>query len=155
MADSVGGVSHPLRTASASRASASIGLLVSLGGPISATTRSRSVTRTVSPEAASRTYSLNRLFNTFIPTDLMYGKVATRSNLVKSCTEGEPSPRPSPSGRGKKVGATLVVAWSLSVRGNPFYAFGCMPRSTSGVRSTTGRRFVPDVSLTEPGTRVN
>ena len=83
MADSVGGVSHPLRTASASNASASIGLLVSLGGPISATTRSRSVTRTVSPDAASRTYSLNRLFNTFIPTDLMDGKVATRSNLVK------------------------------------------------------------------------
>ena len=83
MAGSVGGVSHPLRTASASSASASIGLLVSLGGPISATTRSWSVTRTVSPDAASRTYSLNRLFNTFIPTDLMYGKVATRSDLVK------------------------------------------------------------------------
>lgn len=51
--DETGGVSHPLRTASAS-----IGLLVSLGGPISATTRSRSVIRTVSPDAASRTYSL-------------------------------------------------------------------------------------------------
>ena len=83
MAGSVGGVSHPLRTASASRASASIGLLASLGGPISATTRSWSVTRTVSPEAASRTYSLNRLFNTFIPTDLIHREVATRSNLVK------------------------------------------------------------------------
>ena len=83
MAGSVGGVSHPLRTASAGSASASSGLLVSLGGPISATTQSRSVTRTVSPDAASRMYSLNRLFNTFIPTALMCRRVATSSDLVK------------------------------------------------------------------------
>ena len=58
LASSTGGVNQPLRTASARRTSARIGLLVSRGGPISATTRSRSVTRTVSPDAASRTYSL-------------------------------------------------------------------------------------------------
>ena len=75
-AASVGGASHPARTASASSASARIGLLACLGGPISATTRSRLVTRTVSPEAARRTYSLNRLFSTLIPTDLMERKVA-------------------------------------------------------------------------------
>ena len=50
-----GGVSHPCRTASASTASARIGLRVSAGGRSSATTRSWSETRTVSPDAASRT----------------------------------------------------------------------------------------------------
>ena len=64
-------------------ASASIGLLVTLGGPISAITRPRFVTRTVSPDAASRTYSLSRLLSTFIPTDLMDNEVATGSYFVK------------------------------------------------------------------------
>lgn len=49
-----------------------IALRVSGGGPSSATTRSRSVTRIVSPDAASRTYSLRRRFNASIPTDLMH-----------------------------------------------------------------------------------
>ena len=44
--------------------------VVSLGGQISATTRSLSVTRTVSPAAANRTYSLSRLLSTSMPTDL-------------------------------------------------------------------------------------
>ena len=82
VAGSTGGVNQPARTASASRASARIGLRVSLGGPISATTRSRSVTRTVSPDAASRMYSLSRLLSTFMPTDRMVDKVATSSHLV-------------------------------------------------------------------------
>lgn len=73
------GVNQPFRTASASMASARTGLLVSRGGPISATTRPRSVTRTVSPPAASRTYSLSLLFKALIPTDRMKGNVATCS----------------------------------------------------------------------------
>ena len=74
-----GGVKQPLRAASARIASARIGLLVGLGGPISATTRSRSVTRTVSPDAARRMYSLKRLLSIFIPTDLIRNKVTTSS----------------------------------------------------------------------------
>ena len=81
--DSTGGVNHPLRTASANWASASIGLRVTWGGPISAITRPRSVTRTVSPDAASRTYSLSRLLSTFMPTAFMESKVATGSYFVK------------------------------------------------------------------------
>ncbi len=46
-----------------------MGLLSSRGGPISATTRPRSVTRTVSPPDARRTYSLSLLFNALIPMD--------------------------------------------------------------------------------------
>ncbi len=68
---SVGGTSSPDRTASARNASARTEFRASLGGPNSATTRSRSVTKTVSPDAASRTYSLNFLFRTLMPTDLM------------------------------------------------------------------------------------
>ena len=79
-----GGVSTPDRTASARTASARTLLRVSLMGPSSATTRSRSVTRMVSPAAASRTYSLKRLFSTLIPTDLMRGKVATLGHRVNS-----------------------------------------------------------------------
>ena len=56
-----GAVNRPCRTVSASIASASMGLLSVLGGTISATTRSRSVTSTVSPDAARRTYSLRHL----------------------------------------------------------------------------------------------
>ena len=78
-----GGVNQPLRTASANIASASTGLLPALGEAISATTRSRSVTKTVSPEAAKRTYSLKRLLSVFIPTAFMLLKVGTGSYLVK------------------------------------------------------------------------
>ena len=76
-----GGVSQPFRTASAST-----GLLVAYGGPSSATIRSRSVIRTVSPDAATRTYSLSLLFRTFMPTDLMKRTVTPRCYLVKVVT---------------------------------------------------------------------
>jgi hypothetical protein len=54
-----GGLIHPWRTASSRRASETSGLRPGAGGPSSATTRSRSVTKTVSPPAASRMYSLS------------------------------------------------------------------------------------------------
>ena len=73
----VGGVIHPCRMASASKASASRGLLLLSGGTISATTRSRSVTSTVSPRSAKRTYSLSLFFRTFNPTALMAIMVAS------------------------------------------------------------------------------
>jgi len=66
-----GGAIHPRRTASASLASARRGLRPSRGGPSSATTRSRSVTRTVSPPPARRTYSLNLFLRTLSPTARM------------------------------------------------------------------------------------
>src|SRR3984957_16816167 len=65
----IGGVIHPCRKASNHRASESTELRVGLGGPISATTRSRSVTRTVSPPAASRTYSLSLFLSVLRPTE--------------------------------------------------------------------------------------
>ncbi len=71
---SAGGASTPDRTASVRKASAGTGLRLSRNGPNSATTRSRSVTSMVSPEAASRTYSLKRLFSALIPIDLMRQK---------------------------------------------------------------------------------
>src|SRR5215510_4159530 len=74
LAGSTGGVIQPWRTASANIASATSGLRLASGGPISATTRSRSVTRIVSPRSASRTYSLSRFFKTFIPTALMLNR---------------------------------------------------------------------------------
>ena len=82
-AASAGGVIQPLRTASASKASASTGLLVLSGGTISATTRSRSVTRTVSPRSARRTYSLSLFFRTFNPTAFMFTNVAPGSYLCQ------------------------------------------------------------------------
>ncbi len=66
-----GGVIQPCRTASASKASARSGLRLFCGGTSSATTRSRSVTSTVSPLAARRTYSLSLFLRTFNPMDLM------------------------------------------------------------------------------------
>jgi hypothetical protein len=78
-AASAGGVIQPLRTASESKASASTGLLVLSGGTSSATTRSRSVTSTVSPRSARRTYSLSLFFRTFKPTDLINTNVASGS----------------------------------------------------------------------------
>ena len=74
-----GGVIQPLRTASDSKASANTGLLVAWGGTISATTRSRSVTRTVSPPSARRTYSLSLFFRTFRPTAFISVNVASGS----------------------------------------------------------------------------
>ena len=79
---SVGGAGKPDRTASARKASAKTELRVSLSGSNSATTRSRSATKIVSPDAASLTYSLNRLFRTLVPTDLMQKNVATDSRLI-------------------------------------------------------------------------
>jgi len=64
-----GGVIQPWRKASSKSASESIGLREGLGGPISATTRSRSVTKTVSPPAASRTYSLSLFLSVLRPTE--------------------------------------------------------------------------------------
>jgi len=80
---SVGGVIQPWRTASASKASANSGLRFFGGGASSATTRSRSITSTVSPLAARRTYSLSLFLRTFNPTALMSHNVAFRSYNVK------------------------------------------------------------------------
>ena len=66
-----GGVIQPWRTASANKASPRSRPRPARGGTISATTRSRSVTKTVSPLAAKRTYSLSLFFNTFNPTARM------------------------------------------------------------------------------------
>lgn len=63
------GCKNPLRTASARKASATKGARVSRGGTSSATTRSRSEIKIVSPPAARRTYSLNLFLRTFKPTD--------------------------------------------------------------------------------------
>jgi hypothetical protein len=67
----IGGVIQPCRKASNNSASDSSGLGTGLGGPISATTRSRSVTRTVSPPAESRTYLLSLVFSVLRPTERM------------------------------------------------------------------------------------
>jgi hypothetical protein len=80
---SAGGVIQPWRTASASSASTSTGLRVVSGGRISATTRSRSVTSTVSPRSAKRTYSLSLFLRTFNPTAFTYTRVASSSYIVK------------------------------------------------------------------------
>jgi hypothetical protein len=53
------------------------------GGPSSATTRSRSVTRIVSPRSARRTYSLSLFFRTFIPTTLIFSRVASTSRFFQ------------------------------------------------------------------------
>jgi len=82
-AASAGGVIQPLRTASDSNASDSTGLLVLSGGTISATTRSRSVTSTVSPCAARRTYSLSLFFKTFKPTAFISTNVVSGSYLCQ------------------------------------------------------------------------
>jgi len=79
----LGGVIQPCRTASASTASANIGLRLFWGGDNSATTRSRSVTSTVSPCSASRTYSLSLFFSTFRPTALIKSNVASGSYLCQ------------------------------------------------------------------------
>ena len=81
-ADETGGVNQPLRTDSASIASARKGFPASRGGPISATTRSRSVTRIVSPDAAKRRHSFSRPDNNLRSTDLMGIRVASGSRMV-------------------------------------------------------------------------
>src|SRR5207247_4167793 len=101
-AASAGGVIQPLRTASASNASASTGLLVVSGGTISATMRSRSVTKTVSPPAARRTYSLSLFLSTFRPTERMGTNVATGSHL-RQCSVGNSGTRPSGAHAGDGV----------------------------------------------------
>lgn len=94
-----GGVIQPLRTASASKASDSTGLLVRSGGTISATTRSRSVTSTVSPRSASRTYSLSLFFKTFKPTAFTMRNVAPSSYLCQ----------------GPKRSGVVTECWSVGV----------------------------------------
>ena len=89
-AASAGGVIQPLRTASDSKASASTGLLVLSGGTSSATTRSRSVTSTVSPRSARRTYSLSLFFRTFKPTAFTVSNVAPGSYLCQDANPAEP-----------------------------------------------------------------
>ena len=64
-----GGVTQPSRTPSARRASVKTVLRPACGGPNSATTRSRSVTNTISPPAAIRTYSLSLFLSTLRPTE--------------------------------------------------------------------------------------
>ena len=64
-----GGVTQPSRTPSARRASVKTVLRPACGGPNSATTRSRSVTNTISPPAAIRTYSLSLFLSTSRPTE--------------------------------------------------------------------------------------
>ena len=86
--DRAGGVIQPLRTASASNASARSGLRFFWAGASSATTRSRSVTNTVSPLSARRTYSLSLFLRTFSPTARIGGKVASGSYHVKSWAAG-------------------------------------------------------------------
>src|SRR5262245_61542913 len=79
LAGSAGGVIQPWRTASANIASVTSGLRLGSGGPISATTRSRSVTRIVSPRSARRTYSLSLFFRALMPMALMLNRVAFSS----------------------------------------------------------------------------
>src|SRR5262245_44967067 len=81
--DRTGGVTHPRRTASARRASASSPLRPPRGGPSSATTRSRSVTSTVSPVCARRMYSLSLFFRTLRPT----ARMSPRSLLVATLSK--------------------------------------------------------------------
>ena len=81
-ADETGSVNQPLRTDSASIASARKGLSASRGGPISATTRSRSVTRIVSPDAAKRRHSFSRPDNSLRSTDFMGIRIASGSCRV-------------------------------------------------------------------------
>jgi len=78
----LGGLIHPSRTASARNASDRNALRPGCGGPSSATTRSRSVTSTVSPLAASLTYSLSLFLSTLRPTARIRHKVATGSYFV-------------------------------------------------------------------------
>ena len=67
----VGGIGQPSRAAVVSLGSSGTGSRSTLGGTFSATTRSWSVTSTVSPAAASHTYSLGLSLSVFRPTDLM------------------------------------------------------------------------------------
>src|SRR5215472_11443435 len=120
----VGGVTHPSRTASANRASASSGLRLGLGGTISATTRSRSVTSTVSPLAAKRTYSLSLFLSTLRPTERMTHIVATRSYLVNgSGTTHRPSLRHPNGYRGQAFEASGPGPWDEPAIGATILVF--------------------------------
>src|SRR6516225_962429 len=88
-----GGLIHPWRTASSRTASETSGLRPGAGGPSSATTRSRSVTKTVSPPAASRMYSLSLFLSSLMPTDLIATKVATGDYFVNDAREHRFEPR--------------------------------------------------------------
>ena len=79
-----GGRNQPRRTASASS-----GLRPARGGTNSATTRSRSVTRTVSPLATKRTYSLSRFFRVLRPTARIHNNVASSSYLRKAMARAD------------------------------------------------------------------
>jgi putative ABC transport system substrate-binding protein len=115
-AASAGGVIQPLRTASESRASASTGLLVLSGGTSSATTRSRSVTNTVSPCSARRTYSLSLFFRTFKPTAFTSTNVAPGSYFCQGprfcCGAGV---RPSGGASGEASGVSKTI-WDEGTR---------------------------------------
>ena len=88
-----GAVIHPCRNASNNSASDSIELRAGFGGPISATTRSRSVTRTVSPPAASRTYSLNLFLSVLRPTERIIQCSYQRLHCQTDDKSGEQSSR--------------------------------------------------------------
>lgn len=79
-----GGVIHPFLTASARRESVRTGLRLGRGGISSATTLSPSVTRIVSPEAASRTYSLMFVLEYLETYSSHEEKVASRSYLCQT-----------------------------------------------------------------------
>src|SRR5215212_8217994 len=69
--DAVGRVIEPSRTIRAITGSDSQSRWSTVGGRSSATTRSRSVTSTVSPASARRTYSLSLFLRTLRPTERM------------------------------------------------------------------------------------
>ena len=77
------GARRPCRSRSPRRRSAGDASARMRGDTSSATTWPRSVTRTVSPAAAARTYSLRRFFRTLMPTRCMRPNVATGGYIVK------------------------------------------------------------------------
>jgi hypothetical protein len=79
----IGGVIQPCRKAPNNSASDSSGLRAGLGGPISATTRSRLVTRNVSPPGASRTYSLSLFLSVLRPTERIAQMKLPKAYFVK------------------------------------------------------------------------
>ena len=156
---SAGGVSTPDLTASASSASARIGLRVALTGQSSATTRSRSVTRTVSPDAASRTYSLNRLFSTLIPTDLMHRKVATDRYLVNPSLDATQAPGIQGSRRAPDPGQLLSSSAAASAtRAKTLYCDTGLPVEPARLAGTfhrTGLHARLKPTLTNPSPSPN
>ena len=78
------GVSQPSRTPREVNSSSDTSFRPGRGGTISATTRLRSVTSTVSPPAAKRTNSLSLFLRSLRPTDRTIRKVATRGYIVNA-----------------------------------------------------------------------